>query len=48
MCVAAETTATVQELHLVALHLVCESFDEALIDDERNASIRASAGRVDR
>ena len=48
LCVAAGTTATVQELHLVALHLVCESFDEALIDADRNASIRVSAGRVDR
>jgi D-sedoheptulose 7-phosphate isomerase len=28
----APNTATVQEAHLVALHVVCESFDEALAD----------------
>jgi len=30
LCVDAETTATVQETHLVAVHLVCEYFDAAL------------------
>ncbi|MGK5545946.1 D-sedoheptulose-7-phosphate isomerase [Streptomyces sp. URMC 127] len=29
LCIEAETTATVQEAHLVALHLLCESFDAA-------------------
>ncbi|GAA3879322.1 D-sedoheptulose-7-phosphate isomerase [Streptomyces sedi] len=33
--VDAPSTATVQELHLVALHVVCEAFDEALADAER-------------
>ncbi|MEV4443119.1 SIS domain-containing protein [Streptomyces sp. NPDC049577] len=30
LCVQAATTATIQELHLVAVHLVCEAFDAAL------------------
>ncbi|WP_240615664.1 D-sedoheptulose-7-phosphate isomerase [Nakamurella deserti] len=30
LAVSARTTATVQELHLVALHVLCEAFDEAL------------------
>ncbi|MFD0318081.1 D-sedoheptulose-7-phosphate isomerase [Streptomyces flavalbus] len=30
LCVAAGSTATVQELHLVAVHMVCEAFDAAL------------------
>lgn len=30
LCVDAADTATVQEVHLVALHLVCEEFDAAL------------------
>ncbi|MFI9306356.1 SIS domain-containing protein [Streptomyces triculaminicus] len=30
LCVAAGTTATVQELHLVAVHLMCDAFDAAL------------------
>jgi D-sedoheptulose 7-phosphate isomerase len=29
-CVDAPSTATVQELHLVAVHMVCEAFDDAL------------------
>jgi D-sedoheptulose 7-phosphate isomerase len=29
LCVAAASTATVQEAHLVALHLLCEAFDAA-------------------
>ncbi|MBQ0863038.1 SIS domain-containing protein [Streptomyces smyrnaeus] len=29
LCVAADTTATVQEVHLVAVHLLCEAFDAA-------------------
>ncbi|MBT2384535.1 SIS domain-containing protein [Streptomyces sp. ISL-11] len=29
LCIEADTTATVQEAHLVALHLLCESFDAA-------------------
>jgi D-sedoheptulose 7-phosphate isomerase len=30
VCVQAASTATVQELHLVAVHMLCESFDRAL------------------
>jgi D-sedoheptulose 7-phosphate isomerase len=30
LTVDAEATATVQELHLVALHLLCEAFDAQL------------------
>ncbi|MGW3071299.1 D-sedoheptulose-7-phosphate isomerase [Kitasatospora sp. NPDC001132] len=30
LAVAADRTATVQEVHLIALHLVCEAFDAAL------------------
>ncbi|MEU3253551.1 SIS domain-containing protein [Streptomyces sp. NPDC006997] len=30
LCVAAGSTATVQELHLVAVHMVCEAFDAAV------------------
>jgi D-sedoheptulose 7-phosphate isomerase len=29
LCVAGATSATVQELHLVAVHMLCESFDRA-------------------
>ena len=29
LCIEAESTATVQETHLVALHLLCEAFDAA-------------------
>jgi D-sedoheptulose 7-phosphate isomerase len=30
LCVEAATAATVQELHLVAVHMLCESFDRAV------------------
>ena len=30
LCVAAEETATVQEVHLVAMHMLCEAIDLAL------------------
>ncbi|WP_133917787.1 D-sedoheptulose-7-phosphate isomerase [Streptomyces sp. NBC_00582] len=30
LCVDAATSATVQELHLVAVHMLCESFDRAV------------------
>ncbi|MEU5466333.1 SIS domain-containing protein, partial [Streptomyces althioticus] len=30
LCVAAASTATVQEVHLVAVHLLCECFDTAV------------------
>jgi D-sedoheptulose 7-phosphate isomerase len=31
LCIDAPTTAAIQELHLVALHLVCEAMDEQLL-----------------
>jgi len=31
LCVEAERTCTVQEVHLVALHVLCEEFDTALL-----------------
>lgn len=40
MCFDTANTATVQELHLVALHLVCEEFDNAL----EQATLTAQAG----
>lgn len=30
LCVPAATTATVQELHLVAVHMICQAFDAAV------------------
>ncbi|MFF8640934.1 SIS domain-containing protein [Streptomyces sp. NPDC015345] len=39
-----ETTATVQEAHLVAVHLLCEAFDAALT--ERPATVTATVGRT--
>ncbi|MER5786705.1 SIS domain-containing protein [Streptomyces mobaraensis] len=35
LCVAAGTTANVQELHLVAVHLLCAAFDAALAAGHR-------------
>ncbi|MEE1942107.1 SIS domain-containing protein [Streptomyces sp. TRM 70361] len=32
LCVRADSTATVQELHLVAVHMLCAAFDAALAD----------------
>jgi D-sedoheptulose 7-phosphate isomerase len=32
VAIAAESTATVQEMHLVGLHMMCEGFDEAFFD----------------
>ncbi|MEU2282653.1 SIS domain-containing protein [Streptomyces sp. NPDC013178] len=45
VCVEAATSATVQELHLVAVHMLCESFDRTV---ERRAAVerrRAPANR---
>lgn len=39
LCVDADTTATVQELHLVAVHLVCAAFDEALVSASNLAGV---------
>jgi D-sedoheptulose 7-phosphate isomerase len=42
LCVRAPAAATVQELHLVAVHMLCESFDAAL--DEHAAGAQRAAG----
>ncbi|MEV5886290.1 SIS domain-containing protein [Streptomyces sp. NPDC052020] len=42
LCVEAPATATVQEIHLVAVHMVCAAFDAAL---ERGAAGAARGGR---
>ncbi len=39
LCVQAPYTATVQELHLVALHIVCAAFDLALGVDRHSATL---------
>ncbi|MFV0132941.1 SIS domain-containing protein [Streptomyces sp. HMX87] len=41
LCVEAPTTATVQEIHLVAVHMVCAAFDAAL---ERGARGKRANG----
>ena len=38
LAVDTDRTATVQEMHLVALHLLCEAFDAALAPDPREAA----------
>jgi D-sedoheptulose 7-phosphate isomerase len=43
LCVAAGSTATVQETHLVALHLLCEAFDTAA---ERHAPVLGRAAHA--
>jgi D-sedoheptulose 7-phosphate isomerase len=30
MCIDAASTAAVQEMHLIALHVMCETLDESL------------------
>lgn len=44
LCVNAPVSATVQELHLVAVHMVCEAFDRA-IEETTDAAWRTSDGR---
>lgn len=48
LCVPAPMTATVQELHLVALHAICAGLDDQLSSDRRRATVpdraRVSAG----
>ncbi|MEU6532701.1 SIS domain-containing protein [Streptomyces sp. NPDC046928] len=41
LCIDAATSATVQELHLVAVHMLCETFDEAV--ERRTAARRRQA-----
>ena len=43
LAVAAEATATVQEVHLTALHLVCEAFDAALARRDSDHATPAEA-----
>ncbi|MGW6566327.1 D-sedoheptulose-7-phosphate isomerase [Streptomyces sp. NPDC054975] len=43
LCVAGATTATVQETHLVAVHLLCEFFDAALAPAPAAARAPATA-----
>ncbi|MEV8565431.1 SIS domain-containing protein [Streptomyces sp. NPDC051322] len=43
LCVNAPVSATVQELHLVAVHMVCEAFDRA-IEENTAAAERRTAG----
>jgi D-sedoheptulose 7-phosphate isomerase len=45
LCVDADVAATVQELHLVAVHMLCESFDRAVAQRNGTAGQRSSAGR---
>ncbi|MGV9906017.1 D-sedoheptulose-7-phosphate isomerase [Streptomyces sp. NPDC003388] len=42
LCVDAPVAATVQELHLVAVHMLCESFDQAVGSGEPAATARAA------
>jgi D-sedoheptulose 7-phosphate isomerase len=44
ICVQAASTATVQELHLVAVHMLCESFDRALETPPVPARAHAPSG----
>ncbi|MER7895762.1 SIS domain-containing protein [Streptomyces sp. NPDC096046] len=45
LCVAGASTATVQELHLVAVHMICEAFDAAV--DQAGEAQRPMRGRLD-
>jgi D-sedoheptulose 7-phosphate isomerase len=44
VCIDSPWTATVQECHLVALHLVCAAFDEAVLAEPARVSSGPSAG----
>ncbi|OSZ55635.1 phosphoheptose isomerase [Streptomyces pharetrae CZA14] len=46
LCVEADTTATVQEAHLVAVHLLCEGFDAALNTEAAVRERATVAGRM--
>ncbi|WP_030762996.1 D-sedoheptulose-7-phosphate isomerase [Streptomyces sp. NRRL F-2664] len=45
LCIDAASTATVQEAHLVAVHLLCESFDAALAPSA-TATVRTAPRRA--
>lgn len=44
LCVAAASAATVQELHLVAVHMLCESFDRAIARRQPGAAREGGRG----
>ncbi|MFD3625281.1 SIS domain-containing protein [Streptomyces sp. NPDC058698] len=46
LCVEAGSTATVQEAHLVAVHLLCESFDAAVLSAPFARPAAAVPGRM--
>ncbi|MEF2529271.1 SIS domain-containing protein [Streptomyces sp. CS62] len=46
LCIDADTTATVQEVHLVAVHLLCEALDEALDRDTAATPRPPGTGRA--
>ncbi|MFD1830668.1 SIS domain-containing protein [Streptomyces desertarenae] len=46
LCVRAASTATVQELHLVAVHMVCAAFDAALEAAAAGGRRAAAGGRA--
>lgn len=51
LCIDAATTATVQETHLVAVHLLCESFDAALTaktPTTTTTTVRTARGKTPR
>ncbi|UQX03785.1 SIS domain-containing protein [Streptomyces sp. RerS4] len=48
LCISADTAATVQETHLVAVHLLCESFDAALAEAGRTTVSRPAGGKKHR
>jgi D-sedoheptulose 7-phosphate isomerase len=41
LCVEADSTAAVQETHLVAVHLLCECFDAALSNPGVNSGVNS-------
>ncbi|MGW2639079.1 D-sedoheptulose-7-phosphate isomerase [Streptomyces sp. NPDC001348] len=48
LCVDAATGATVQELHLVAVHMVCEAFDQAVAQRDGDQRDRGQRDRGQR
>jgi len=46
VCIDSEWTATVQECHLVALHLLCASFDAAVLAESPRVSTTSHVGVV--
>jgi D-sedoheptulose 7-phosphate isomerase len=46
LCIDAEATCTVQEAHLVGLHLLCAALDEHLVDDPTSDRVVDLRGRA--